>query len=305
MATADSYDPTGIEYYDIPDFQFVSGASLNIRIAYRSFNPSASKAACVPTCYGGLINSTLNFSSGALSAHHVIVVAMLGNGESSSPSNTPEFPSKLDYRDVVRSQYELLTRHLGVKELDTVVGFSMGGQQAYYWPCMYPDFVKTSVVICGSARTSPHNHAFLEGPKGALINSTDYADGNYRANGVKPLRGLRAFGRAYSAWLTSGAWFRERLFETRMGYATVEDFIQGGAEASFSEWDAEDVLILARMWQAGDIGTTAKDGDYMTALAEIKARVLVMPARTDQYFLYVSLASSGSQMNVNANGHAV
>ncbi len=55
-------------------------------------------------------------------------------------------------------------------------------------------------------------------------------------------------------------------------------------ERSFEGWDAEDVLILARMWQAGDVGRTREDGSYEGALAGIEARVLVMPGRTDQYF---------------------
>ena len=45
------------------------------------------------------------------------------------------------------------------------------------------------------------------------------------------------------------------------------------------------MLILARMWQAGDIGTTRDDGDCTKVLEGIEARVLVMPSRTDQYFL--------------------
>lgn len=209
---------------------------------------------------------------------------MLGNGESSSPSNTSDFPKELDYRDCIRAQYQLLTEHLGIGELEAVIGFSMGGQQAYYWACMYPSFVKNAVVICGSARTSAHNYAFLEGPKAALLNSVDYADGKYKVNGVKPLRGLRAFGRAYCAWLTSGAWFRERLWEKALGFGSVEEYIANTMEKTFEEWDAEDVLVLARMWQRGDVGCTRDDGSYEKALEGIQARVLVMPGRTDQYF---------------------
>ena len=44
------------------------------------------------------------------------------------------------------------------------------------------------------------------------------------------------------------------------------------------------MLILARMWQASDIGKTRDDRDYTKALEEIQAKVLVMPSRTDQYF---------------------
>ncbi|CAF9925169.1 hypothetical protein IMSHALPRED_006405 [Imshaugia aleurites] len=281
-----SYDPTGIQYYSIPSFTFISGATIPIKVAYRSYNPSYTKAACIPTCYGGKINTTLAFTTpnSALSTHHVIVIAMLGNGESASPSNTPDFPKTLDYRDCIHAQYELLTKHLGVTELDAVIGFSMAGQQAYYWASMYPSFVKHAVVICGSARTSGHNYAFLEGPKAALLNSADYADGEYGAKGIKPLRGLRAFGRAYCAWLTSGAWYRERQWEKSLGFASVETYIANTMEKAFEEWDAEDVLILARMWQAGDVGLTREDGSYEKALEGIEARVLVMPGRTDQYF---------------------
>lgn len=280
-----AYDSNGIEYYTIASFKFTSGDENDIRVAYRSFNSTSSKNVLIPTCYGGRINTTLSFSSPnqCLSSYHVIVVAMLGNGESSSPSNDSDFPKDLDYRDQINAQYTLLTQHLGIRELEAVIGFSMGGQQAYYWACMYPDFMKFSVPICGSAKTSLHNYAFLEGPKAALINSIDYADGSYRAKGTKPTRGLRAFGRTYCAWAMSAPWFRERKFES-LGFSNVKDYITANWEDPFESWDAEDLLILARMWQAGDVGKTREDGEYLKALESIEAKVLVMPSRTDTYF---------------------
>ncbi|KAL9601583.1 MAG: hypothetical protein Q9219_002417 [cf. Caloplaca sp. 3 TL-2023] len=279
------YDSTGIEYYDVPSFNFTSGITLPIRIAYRSFNPSSTKKVLIPTCFGGRINTTLSFTSSdqCLSSYHAIVVAMLGNGESSSPSNDDKFPKTLDYRDQINAQYEMLTKKLGINNLEAVVGFSMGGQQTYYWACMYPDFLKYAIPICGSAKTSLHNYAFLEGPKAALTNSLDYEDGHFRSKGIKPIRGLRAFGRTYCAWAMSAPWFRQKLFET-LGYEHVEDFIKARWEDSFESWDPEDLLILARMWQAGDVGKTRENGDYLKALEGIKAKVLVMPSRTDTYF---------------------
>jgi homoserine O-acetyltransferase len=55
-------------------------------------------------------------------------------------------------------------------------------------------------------------------------------------------------------------------------------------KATYESWDPEDLLVLARMWQAGDIGTIGGNGDYTKALEGITARVLVMPSQTDQYF---------------------
>ena len=282
-----TYEGNGkeISYYDIPAFKFhASGTTLPIKVAYHSYNPSATKKALIPTCYGGRIASTLDFTASALKDYNVVVAAMLGNGESSSPSNDTQFPKDLRYQDVIRVHYQLLTEHLGIKELDAVIGFSMGGQQAYYWACMYPEFVKTAVVICGSAKTSYHNWAFLEGPKAALLNSVDYADGKYKDKGVQAVRGLHGFGRAYCAWAMSAAWFRERVWQTKLGYESVDAFMKEQWEVPFESWDPEDLLVLARMWQNGDVGSTREDGDYGKALEEVKARVLVMPARTDQYF---------------------
>ncbi|KAL8945802.1 MAG: hypothetical protein Q9222_007706 [Ikaeria aurantiellina] len=279
------YDSTGIQHHTIPSFKFISGATLSIHLAYRIHNPSSPKTVLIPTCYGGRINTTLSFTNAGqvFHSHRVVVVAMLGNGESSSPSNHPDFPKSIDYRDCINSQHHLLTQHLGVKQLEAVVGFSMAGQQTYYWAAMFPHFMQFAVPICGSAKTSLHNYAFLEGPKAALINSVDYEDGAYRIKGHKPVRGLRAFGRTYCAWAMSAPWFRERCFE-KLGFKTVEDFIRGNWEDAFESWDAEDLLILARMWQAGDIGKTREDGDYLKALEGIRAKVLVMPSRTDAYF---------------------
>jgi homoserine acetyltransferase len=284
MAYAPGYDDSGVEKFDIPSFTFHDGTTIPIRVAYRSFNPSASKTVLVPTCMGGLINNTANFTNGALSSYRVIVVAQLSNGESSSPSNTEGFPKRVDYRDSVNSQHQLLTTHLGIKELEAIVGYSMAGQQAYYWAVMYPTFVKNVVCICGSAKTSPHNQAFIEGPKAALLNSVDYADGAYKTKGVVPKRGLAAFGRAYCAWAMSAAWFRERLFE-KQGCKDIEELMEKIWDVILSGCDAEDLLGMARMWQAGDVGALRGDGSYEKALESIQARVLVMPSRTDQYFV--------------------
>ena len=288
MAYSPEYDSTGISYYTHPELTFKDGHKSPVKLAYRFHGFSQShKKALIPTCFGGLINSTTTFTSdtaGALSSYLVIVVATLGNGESSSPSNDPSFPSSsLSYHDCINAQHALLRQHLKIERLDAVVGFSMGGQQAYHWACMYPDYVSNIVAICSSAKTSAHNYAFLEGPKAALLNSIDYEDGAYGAKRVRPTRGLKAFGRTYAPWLTSGAWFRSKGWE-KLGFKSLEEWIRSRGEKHYEFWDPADVLTMARMWQAGDVGSTRQDGDYEKALEDIKARVLLMPCRTDQYF---------------------
>jgi len=52
---------------------------------------------------------------------------MLGNDESSSPSNCENFPKAIHYQDCINSQTLLLTEHLKIITLDAVIDFSMGG----------------------------------------------------------------------------------------------------------------------------------------------------------------------------------
>ncbi|EEU35681.1 uncharacterized protein NECHADRAFT_54365 [Fusarium vanettenii 77-13-4] len=273
---------TQIQYFEIKDFAFEDGTRLaSTQLAYLDLNPEAHKTALIITCFRGRLQSTLNFSNGALQSHRIIVVALFGNGESSSPSNTRGFPGSVDYRDCVRAQRDLL-RHLGIQFLDVVLGFSMGGQCTYYWTMMHPEFLANAIVICSSARTSRHNHQFLEGPKAALMNSCDYAD-KTRSPNSPPLRGLGAFGKAYSAWLTSAEWFEHEEYKS-MGYETQEAWDSSMAVTSYYSWGPDDLLAQLSMWQRGDITVLSGSSSLQAALAQIKARVLLMPCHTDQYF---------------------
>jgi len=273
-------------YFELEDFTFQNGTTLpHVRLAYEIFNPHASKVALIPTCFRGRIHSTLNFATGALRDCRIIVVALFGNGESSSPSNTPGFPELLDYRDCVRAQHALLTTELGIQSVDVMLGFSMGGQCTYYWTAMYPKLIRNAVIVCSSARTSLHNYQFLEGPKYALESSVGYTPVNCRPKDMKVARGLNAFGKAYSAWLTSAEWFEQERFKD-LGYETLQDWDRDVCSKNYSSWDPDDLLSMLGMWQRGNIIMCNSDSEesFETSLAQIKARVLLMPCQTDQYF---------------------
>ncbi|KAI0151802.1 Alpha/Beta hydrolase protein [Xylariaceae sp. FL1272] len=286
-----------IQYFDIPNFKFQEGTRLPVaRLAYLDINPTSNKVAVIITCFRGRLQSTLNFANGALRNHRVIVIALFGNGESSSPSNTPNFPvAGLSYADCVHAQHELLSARLQLTSVDIMVGFSMGGQCTYHWLLMYPDFVSAAAIICSSARTSRHNYQFLEGPKAALINSVDYVNGTTGNGscfrGPLPERGLKAFGKAYSAWLTSAEWFDEELYE-QLGFENLEAWNDVVAGTSYLTWHPDDLLAKLGMWQRGDITglISSTPASLEDALGSIKARVLLMPCNTDQYFRWEASA---------------
>ncbi len=275
-----------IEFFDIPNFTFQDGTTLsNVRLAYQQFNKSATKIALLPTCFRGRIRSTLNFGQGALRDYRIIVVALLGNGESSSPSNTFGFPRTVDYHDCVRAQHHLLTQGLNINSVDVMLGFSMGGQCTYYWMALYPQMIKSAVIICSSSRTSRHNYQFLEGPKTALENSVDYVSEREKLGKLEAPRGLHAFGKAYSAWLTSVSWFEHQLYQ-ELGYKSLSEWDQVITDVNYRDWDPEDLLVMVRMWQRGDVSlcNPAWGGSLEVALSKMTVPVLLMPCQTDQYF---------------------
>lgn len=270
-----------------------AGLQFPARLAYWTIGDASNPAVLMPTCFGGLLENTFPFlyEEGAdgtepalpTSKYYIIVVGLLGGGESSSPSNQaaphngPNFP-RVTYEDNIRLQ-KALCEQLGVKELAAYVGFSMGGQQAYHMAVLYPDFVSRICVVASSARTSWHNWSFLEGPKAALVNSVDFYDGQY----TQPVRkGTRAFSRVYSTWALSQAWYREKCWE-RLGFESLEEYLKAYWDG---KGDANDLLCLAWTWQHGNIAALHEEdaGDLATALKRIRAKCLVMPSRTDQYF---------------------
>ena len=91
---------------------------------------------------------------------------MFGNGLSSSPSNTPDYPDLVTIADNVRPQRRLLTEQFGIERLAAVYGWSMGALQAYHWAALFPDAVERAIVVCGVARTAVHNQVFLAVPDG-------------------------------------------------------------------------------------------------------------------------------------------
>jgi homoserine O-acetyltransferase/O-succinyltransferase len=218
--------------------------------------------------------------------YFVVVADQLGNGLSSSPSNTAapfermRFPT-VTIRDDVAAQHRLLTEELGVRRLALVVGFSMGAQQAYQWAVSHPDMVDRIAPFCGTARTTPHNAVFLEGARAALIADAAWMDGEYK---TPPSRGLRALGRVWSGWGLSHDFYNNEVYR-QLGFTSAVDCVTGFWETRFLNRDANNLLSMLRTWQLNDVGATpGLGGSLKRALTSIKAQASVMASQTDMYF---------------------
>lgn len=283
-----------VQVFAVHDFRLREGGLLpEVRLVYTThgtLTADRDNAILFPTHYGGthLDNEWLIGKGRAFDPdrYFIIVPNMLGNGISSSPSNTPApyagpaFPH-VTVEDNVILQHHLVTEHFGIEHLQMVAGFSMGAQQSYQWAVRFPGMVERCVPICGSARTSPHNQVFLEGVTAALKADAAWQDGNYA---TPPVRGLRALGRVWAGWGVSQAFYREHVY-LQAGYTSLEDYIVRNWEEPFLKGDANDLLAMAWTWQHADVGATPGfDGSFERALASITARTLVLPSATDLYF---------------------
>ncbi|GAA2392123.1 alpha/beta fold hydrolase [Nonomuraea africana] len=284
--------------YDIfeqGDMQLQSGATLrDAKLAYKSYgelNADKSNAIVYPTWYSGqhYDNEWLIGEGMALdpSRYFIVIPNMLGNGLSSSPSNTPpphdgaRFPNVTMY-DNVRVQHRLITERFGIERLELVTGWSMGAGQSYQWAVSYPEMVRRILPFCGAAKTSIHNIVFLEGVKAALTADAGWNNGWYRE---QPGVGLRAMARVYAGWGFSQQFYREKTYEREpLRYGSLEDFLVGFWEGLFIKRDANNLLAMLWTWQNADIGKTPGFGGVEEALAAIRAPAIVMPAQQDLYF---------------------
>lgn len=279
------------ESFYIEGFRAQSGDAFDVRLVYRTLgrlNALGDNAVVVTTSYAAQDDEAELLVSGEngidLESHFVVLINMLSNGLSSSPSNTaPPFDGarfpRFTIHDNVACQRKLVEA-LGINRVRLVAGYSMGGLQAFEWGSQHRDIVDAILPICGAARVSPHNWLFLDGAKAALELDPLFASGEYQ---VTPDAGLRAFARVYAGWALSQAFFRDALY-TMLGLDSVEAVV-GLVYDYFARRDINDLLGMLWTWQHADISKNDRfDGDFAAALGAISARAIVMPGSTDLYF---------------------
>lgn len=161
------------KYADLGSFKLENGQTIkDCRIGYRIYgklNSNKSNAILFPTWFGG--NSAgLSFLIGPgkiadSTKYFVIAVDALGDGVSSSPSNSKLQPDEkfpeFNIRDMVNTQYEFVTKNLGLKHLFCVMGGSMGGMQTFQWIVSYPDFMDKAVAWVGSPKITSYDMLLL------------------------------------------------------------------------------------------------------------------------------------------------
>ncbi len=265
------------ETFDLGDVALQHGATLqDAKLAYKTFgelNADKSNAIVYPTWYSGFHwdNEWLIGDGMALdpAKYFIIVPNMLGNGLSTSPSNTPPpyDKARLPERHLLRPGRAASTSWSPSSSGSRRCRSSPAGRWApgrpTSGPSATPTWCSARVPFCGSSKTSEHNIVFLEGVKAALTGGRRVQGRLVRREAGKvPARGgarVRRLG------LLAGLLLGPRLqgmghSQARLdSFPTLEDFLVAFWEGFFLDRrDANNLLTMLWTWQNGDIGADAR-----------------------------------------------
>src|SRR6266571_8323208 len=179
------------QLYRMGDLKLESGEVIkDFAISYvthGTLNAKKSNAILMVTAISGN-HHRLDFIIGpgkALDTNKYFIIATdaIGNGLTTSPSNSTaqphmKFPHFL-IRDMVTSQYKLMTEHLGIQHVAAVIGPSMGGMQALQWGVSYPDFMDSLAALVPLARTPAWSVVVVDASRKAITLDPAWKGGEY------------------------------------------------------------------------------------------------------------------------------
>ncbi|MDI6645023.1 MAG: homoserine O-acetyltransferase [Methanobacteriaceae archaeon] len=209
-------------------------------------------------------------------------------------------------KDMVKAQKKLID-HLGIKQLFSVVGGSMGGMQVLQWCVSYPDMVRSAIAIATTAYSSPQQIAFNEVGRRAIISDPNWNDGNYY-NGEFPDNGLalaRMIG--HITYLSNESMYEKfgRRLQDKEEYSfefstdfEVESYLHYQGNTFTKRFDANSYLYITKAIDYFDL-TENGTLSLSDAFKDVKARVLVISVDSD--WLYTPEESREIVMALTAN----
>jgi len=191
------------QFATLGDFKLQSGIVIrDFHIGYRTvgkMNADKSNVILWPTMLGGRTEDLLQYIGPERvidsSKYFVILVDSIGNGISTSPSNSSSQPKmkfpKFTIRDMVESEHRLLTEVLRLTHLHAVMGLSMGGMQAFEWAVVYPDSMDLTIPMAGSPQSTSYDKLLWTSEIDAIEVDPSWKNGNPSGPLTRARRGNR------------------------------------------------------------------------------------------------------------------
>lgn len=273
-----------IKFSPLGDFQLENGRTIrDLHLAYRTLgvlNADKSNVILWPTWFTGTSGQLLSFvGPGKLldpSKYYVILVDALGDGVSSSPSNSllqphMRFP-KFTIRDMVNAEYKLATERLGLTHVRAVMGISMGGMQTFQWIVSYPDFMDKAIPIVGSPRLTSYDLLLWKAEEHAIKADAAWNGGDYAS---VPVAGMKTVADIHEMNLTT-----PEYRSTHTSRDEFPEFLAQTEQDTMKSFDANDWIRQLQAMMALDVSKPF-GGSMEKAAAAVRAQVLVIPAAHD------------------------
>ena len=190
--------------------------------------------------------------------------------------------------DMVKAQRHLIDL-LGINQLLSVAGGSMGGMQTLEWMTRYPERLKSSIAIASTPSLSPQALAFDTVGRHAIQGDPSFQNGDYYSGGVRPETGLaiaRMLGHiTYLSDESMRAKFGRNLRNaTRYSYDfssefSVETYLDHQGESFVNRFDANSYMYLTKAIDYFDLG--AAHGSLDEAMQKTTCKVLVVAYTSD------------------------
>ena len=194
-------------------------------------------------------------------------------------------------RDMVRAQKKLLDS-IGVRQLQLVIGGSIGGQQALEWAVKFPDFVEKAVPVAATGSLGPQGVGMSELGRRAIMADPDWQGGDYYGTGRSPEEGLAIARMAGMMTYQSGAGQWERfgrrpasrpaLYEEFGGRFEIESYLHYQGRDLVNRFDANSYLYLSRAMDIYDVAAGYESEEE--AYSRIEAEVLFVGISSDWLF---------------------
>jgi homoserine O-acetyltransferase len=190
-----------------------------------------------------------------------------------------QFPL-LTIRDLVAA-HEALREHLALTRIHTLIGGSLGGQQAVEWAIQRPELFENLVLLATSARHSAWGIAFNEAQRLAIQADPTYysATPNSGAAGLRAARAVALLSyRSYEAYAQA---------QTEPDDSVLTDFRASSyqryqGDKLVARFNAHSYVTLSRAMDSHNVGRGR--GGVKTALSRIRARTLVIGITSDVLF---------------------
>jgi homoserine O-acetyltransferase/O-succinyltransferase len=249
-----------------------------------------------------------------------VMGSCLGSSGPASIDPATSKPYAMDFpvitiADMVRAQAILLD-HLGIHQLAAIVGGSMGGMQALNFCSLYPDRVRSAIVIASTARHSAQNIAFHEVGRQAIMADPNWQNGNYYGQEL-PAKGLSVARMAAHITYLSEEGLTEKFGRNlqdqpdgtkgakSFGFDAdfqVESYLRHQGLSFVERFDANSYLYITRAMDYFDLAE-AHGGVLARAFAHTSTRFCLISFDSD--WLYPTAESRRVVRALNAAGAAV